>query len=50
MPRFYTFRYHPGMLNRICVFAGSNSGSRPEYATAAQALGSELVQRGLGLV
>lgn len=37
-------------MRRICVFAGSNSGARPEFAEAAQALGTELAQRGLGLV
>jgi uncharacterized protein (TIGR00730 family) len=37
-------------MRRICVFAGSNRGTRPEYATAAQVLGEELAARGLGLV
>lgn len=37
-------------MQRICVFAGSNKGARPEYAQAAQSLGQELVKRGLGLV
>ncbi|HEX6817735.1 MAG TPA: TIGR00730 family Rossman fold protein [Ktedonobacterales bacterium] len=37
-------------MRRICVFAGSSKGKRPEYAEAAAALGSELVARGLGLV
>jgi uncharacterized protein (TIGR00730 family) len=37
-------------MKRICVFCGSNSGTRPEYANAARAMGSALVQRGLGLV
>ena len=36
--------------NRICVFCGSNSGVRPEYAAAARALATELVSRNLGLV
>mgnify|MGYP001426154159 CR=1 FL=1 len=35
---------------RICVFTGSRSGLRPEYAEAARRLGRELVARGYGLV
>jgi uncharacterized protein (TIGR00730 family) len=35
---------------RICVFCGSTSGRRPEYAAAARALGAELARRGIGLV
>jgi len=35
---------------RICVFCGSHSGERPEYAAAARALARELVTRQLGLV
>ena len=37
-------------LQRICVFAGSNPGVRPEYAQAAQELGTELAARNIGLV
>lgn len=37
-------------MQRICVFAGSNEGTRPEYAQAAHSLGQELARRGLGLV
>ena len=37
-------------MHRICVFAGSNLGKRPEYQRAAQALGQTLATRGLGLV
>jgi uncharacterized protein (TIGR00730 family) len=37
-------------MRRLCVFAGSASGGRPEYAAAARALASELVRRRLGLV
>lgn len=37
-------------LQRICVFAGSNPGNRPEYREAAQQLGKALVSRGLGVV
>ena len=38
------------VFRRLCVFAGSSVGGRPEYAEAARALGAELVRRGLGLV
>ena len=37
-------------MQRICVFCGSSSGLRPDYADTARALGAELVRRGLGLV
>jgi uncharacterized protein (TIGR00730 family) len=37
-------------VRRICVFAGSSAGARPEYAAAAQSLGREMARRGLGLV
>jgi len=37
-------------LKYICVFAGSSKGSREVYQQAAQALGQELVTRGMGLV
>ncbi len=37
-------------MRRICVFAGSNSGIRPEYQQAACLLGQELVEHGLGIV
>jgi uncharacterized protein (TIGR00730 family) len=37
-------------MKRICVFCGSSSGAKPEYAQAAKRLGSVLVQRHLGLV
>ncbi|MGZ3663711.1 MAG: LOG family protein [Ktedonobacterales bacterium] len=37
-------------MRRICVFAGSNLGARPEYAKVARLLGHELTARGLGLV
>jgi uncharacterized protein (TIGR00730 family) len=37
-------------LERVCVFAGSGAGRRPEYRQAATALGRELVERGIGLV
>jgi uncharacterized protein (TIGR00730 family) len=37
-------------MKRICVFAGSNSGSHVEYLAAARELGHALVRRELGLV
>jgi len=37
-------------MRRICVFAGSNPGTRQEYRQAARTLGQELVARRLGLV
>jgi hypothetical protein len=37
-------------LQRICVFAGSNTGTRPAYSQAARELGKELAARKLGLV
>lgn len=37
-------------MRRVCVFSGSSTGTRPEYAQAAGDLGRELVARGLGLV
>jgi uncharacterized protein (TIGR00730 family) len=35
---------------RYCVFSGSSSGVRPEYAEAARALGRLFVREGIGLV
>lgn len=37
-------------MKRICVFAGSNFGSRDEYRAVGQELGRALAQRGLGVV
>ncbi len=37
-------------MRRICVFSGSNLGNRPAYREAAQALGREMVARGVGLI
>jgi uncharacterized protein (TIGR00730 family) len=37
-------------MHRICVFAGSSEGTRPEYAEAARAMGQELARRGIGIV
>jgi uncharacterized protein (TIGR00730 family) len=38
------------MLRRLCVYAGSNVGTRPEYRVAAAALADQMVARGIGLV
>ena len=37
-------------MRRVCVFCGSARGARPEYQEAAQAVGTLLAERGLGLV
>jgi len=37
-------------VTRVCVFCGSNPGTRAEYADAARALAREIVDRKLGLV
>jgi uncharacterized protein (TIGR00730 family) len=37
-------------MRRLCVFCGSSSGGRPEYAAAARSMGALLAQRGIGLV
>jgi uncharacterized protein (TIGR00730 family) len=37
-------------MKSICVFAGSNSGTKAEYAAAAKELGRVLTQRRLGVV
>ena len=37
-------------LRRLCVYAGSNPGARPEYAAAAAALAQRMAARGIGLV
>ena len=37
-------------MKRICVFAGSSKGVRPEYREAARALGRALGARGIGVV
>ncbi|ABC81850.1 TIGR00730 family Rossman fold protein [Anaeromyxobacter dehalogenans] len=35
---------------RICIFCGSSSGVRPEYAAAARDTGALLARRGIGMV
>jgi uncharacterized protein (TIGR00730 family) len=37
-------------MKRVCVFAGSSGGSRPEYRMVASELGRALAARGVGLV
>jgi uncharacterized protein (TIGR00730 family) len=37
-------------MKNICVYCGSSSGSRPEYAEAARQVGRVLADRGVGLV
>jgi uncharacterized protein (TIGR00730 family) len=37
-------------MKRVCVFAGSSAGNRPEYLAAAEDLGRVLAARGIGLV
>jgi uncharacterized protein (TIGR00730 family) len=39
-----------GVIERICVFCGSNNGSDPAYADAARALGRLLAREGIALV
>jgi uncharacterized protein (TIGR00730 family) len=38
------------LMQRICVYCGSNNGARPEYADAARDLADVLVQQDLDLV
>jgi uncharacterized protein (TIGR00730 family) len=37
-------------MNRICIFCGSSTGVRSEYADAAKAMGQALLRRRIGLV
>ncbi len=37
-------------LRRVCVYCGSNSGSRPDYSQTAREMGTALVRRGIELV
>ena len=37
-------------MRRVCVYAGSRAGLRPEYVDAARALGTEIARRGIGIV
>jgi uncharacterized protein (TIGR00730 family) len=38
------------VIQRLCVFCGSNPGTRPEYLAAAADFGRRVAERGLGLV
>ena len=38
------------MLRRLCVYAGSNLGTRPDYRVAAAELADQMAARGIGLV
>ena len=37
-------------MRRICIFCGSATGTRPDYAAATRAVAEVLVRRGIGLV
>jgi len=37
-------------MKKICVYCGSSSGKRPEYAESARSLARELLRRDIGLV
>ena len=37
-------------MKRICVYAGSSPGARPEFTATARLLGTLLAQRGIGVV
>ncbi|MBL8791639.1 MAG: TIGR00730 family Rossman fold protein [Rhizobiales bacterium] len=36
--------------HRLCVYCGSSTGNRPEYAEGARLLGQAMAQQGIGLV
>ncbi len=40
----------PTNISRLCVFCGTNAGSRPEYGDAARELGALLAAEGIELV
>ena len=40
----------PTEITRLCVFCGTNTGSRPDYRTAARELGTLLAEEGIELV
>src|SRR6476469_1917731 len=40
----------PTDISRLCVFCGTNAGSRPEYGSAARELGALLAAEGIELV
>ena len=49
-PRPECHSYPRMTIKSLCVYCGSNSGSRPAYADAARDLGSLLARRGIRLV
>ncbi len=38
------------LIQKICVYCGSGPGKNPAYAAAAEALGKDMAERGIGLV
>ena len=38
------------LIQKICVYCGSGPGNNPAYAAAAEVLGEEMAERGIGLV
>ena len=40
----------PTEITRLCVFCGTNTGSRPDYRSAARELGTLLAEEGIELV
>jgi len=42
--------YNRMMIQRLCVFCGSNPGARPEYADAARTVGRLLCRNGIELI
>ena len=39
-----------GQIKKVCVYCGSGSGINPNFAKAANILGKDLAERGIGLV
>ncbi len=39
-----------GQIRKVCVYCGSGSGVNPKFAQAARLLGTDLANRGIGLV
>ena len=37
-------------ISNLCLFCGSNTGTRPAYAEAAQQIGRALAARGMTLI
>jgi uncharacterized protein (TIGR00730 family) len=50
MPRPWRRKAINGLMKRVCVFAGSSSGVRPEYVAAAADLGRVMAARSVELV